>query len=128
MRKRRVNGEKLRDLREDLWLSQGELAEQSKVALHTINRIENGRTPYPQSATLLRIADALELDDAHVLLEGYVEEDNGVGSFDTPEELSSAPQEEGGEGRRKRDRAQNLHADELGLVAEATNDALDGAT
>jgi transcriptional regulator with XRE-family HTH domain len=69
MRKRKVDGEKLREIREYQWLSQGELGEKAGVALHTISRIEKGRTPYPQSTTLLSIARALGVDDPHELLE-----------------------------------------------------------
>jgi transcriptional regulator with XRE-family HTH domain len=69
MRRRKVDGERLREIREYQWLSQGELGEKAGVALHTISRIEKGRTPYPQSPTLLSIARALGVEDPHELLE-----------------------------------------------------------
>lgn len=87
MRRKKANGEKLRDLREDLWLSQGELGEKAGVALHTINRIENGRTPYPQSATLKSIAKVLGVDP-HDLLEGESNRPLGASPDGSPKELA----------------------------------------
>ncbi len=67
MRKQRVNGEKVRDLREYAWMSQGQLAEKAGVALHTVNRIERGHTPYPQNSTLKSIAEVLEVNPQELL-------------------------------------------------------------
>jgi transcriptional regulator with XRE-family HTH domain len=68
----RVNGEKLREAREDALLSQRELGELAGVSPDTILRIEGGEGG-AYGRTIRRIAGALNMD-YHVLL---VETDQG---------------------------------------------------
>ena len=68
----RVNGEKLREAREDALLSQRELGELAGVSPDTILRIEGGEGG-AYGRTVRRIAGALKMD-YHVLL---VETDQG---------------------------------------------------
>jgi transcriptional regulator with XRE-family HTH domain len=55
-------GERLRHSREQLHLSQGELAAEIEVNVSVISRIERGRIDRPTTATLHRLAYALEVD------------------------------------------------------------------
>src|SRR5215207_7298482 len=61
MRSRKVNGKRLRTLREDAWLTQAELAADAEVSRQTIADMENGRRPYPKGSTMLRVAQVLEV-------------------------------------------------------------------
>lgn len=58
-------GERVRTLREDLALSQKELAELSGVTENTIGRIERG-VVYPRMRTLRHIAEALDVDPKYL--------------------------------------------------------------
>jgi transcriptional regulator with XRE-family HTH domain len=58
-RVRKADGETLRTLRDDAWLSQQELADLAGVARATVNYIECGHNTHPRSATIKRLAEAL---------------------------------------------------------------------
>jgi DNA-binding XRE family transcriptional regulator len=55
----KIDGRKVELLREEAWLHQEELAERVGVSRVTISDIERGRRPYPQSGTVIALADAL---------------------------------------------------------------------
>lgn len=50
---------RLREVREEVGLTQGELAERAGVSRGTISLIEGGRTRCVKTDTLVRLADAL---------------------------------------------------------------------
>lgn len=54
-----ANGDKLRELREEAWLNQRDLAEKAGLAEHTVMRIELGHTPHPTRTTVKKLADVL---------------------------------------------------------------------
>lgn len=57
-----VNGDAVRALREDAWLSQEGLAEVSGVSAATISKIEQGRRPHPHPKTMKALGKALNVD------------------------------------------------------------------
>lgn len=69
MRKKKIDGEKIRALREYQWLTLEQVGKRAGVALHTVNRIETGHTPYPQAHTILGIAKVLGVDPHDLLQE-----------------------------------------------------------
>lgn len=87
MRSRKLDGGRLRSLREDAWMTQGELASEAEVSRQTIADMENGRRPYPKGATMLRIARVLQVERED-LLEASLEAHGGASS--PPEEYRSA--------------------------------------
>ncbi len=57
-----VSGEKLKRLREDLALTQREVAERAGVSPATINKIEKGVVTGPHPSTVRKLADALSVE------------------------------------------------------------------
>ncbi len=57
--RRRIDGGRLAELRDERWMNQNELAGAVGVSPHTISRIESGTTPYPHRKTVRAIAQAL---------------------------------------------------------------------
>ena len=53
--------------REALKMTQEELADKAELSRVTINRIENGRTNGMSTRTLLRLANALQVDASYLL-------------------------------------------------------------
>ena len=66
----RVDGARLRELRDEEWFTQGELAEMAGIELHTISRIENGETIHPRRGTLLALAEALGVEWKELVMNG----------------------------------------------------------
>lgn len=66
-RQRKVDGAKVRRLRDEEWLSQEELAQKAHVAIHTISRMETGKHPYPRRSTIFAVADALGVKPEELL-------------------------------------------------------------
>ncbi len=65
----RIDGEKVRAVREGAFLSKRELAERAGLDRNTIGRIEGGVTEvYPR--TIRKIADALSVEPASLTPEG----------------------------------------------------------
>ncbi len=65
----RIDGEKVRTVRERAFLSKRELAERAGLDRNTIGRIEGGVTEvYPR--TIRKIAEALAVDPASLTPEG----------------------------------------------------------
>lgn len=52
-------GYRLRTLRQDLGLTQAELAKKTRIAQETISRLESGRHKQPDMETVLTIAQVL---------------------------------------------------------------------
>lgn len=55
-------GDKIRQLREDTGLTQGQLASGSSVSQGYLSQLENGEVKNPSAAVLLRIAQAINVD------------------------------------------------------------------
>jgi transcriptional regulator with XRE-family HTH domain len=55
-------GDKIRQLREDTGLTQGQLATGSSVSQGYLSQLENGEVKNPSAAVLLRVADAIKID------------------------------------------------------------------
>ena len=55
-------GEKIRQLREDTGLTQGQLAAGSSVSQGYLSQLENGEVKNPSAAVLLRVAHAIKVD------------------------------------------------------------------
>ncbi|MBE8524826.1 helix-turn-helix domain-containing protein [Amycolatopsis sp. H6(2020)] len=95
-------GSVVRRLRLRAGLTQEGLAERSGVSVRTIRRIETGGQRNPQFASLVQLADALELsaDDRHDFLEtlGGVATPS-VTTRSMPRQLSAAPRGFAGRGR-----------------------------
>jgi len=58
----RLIGERVRELRESLGLTQTELAHRAGMTWETVNRIETGKTWHPRRATMEKLALALGLN------------------------------------------------------------------
>lgn len=57
----KVNGDAVKALREDLLLTQADVAQRSGVSERTISDIEQGHRPKPQNKTILVLAQVLEV-------------------------------------------------------------------
>lgn len=55
-------GDKIRQLREDAALTQGQLAAGSSVSQGYLSQLENGEVKNPSAAVLLRVAQAINVD------------------------------------------------------------------
>lgn len=55
-------GDKIRQLREEAGLTQGQLALGSAVSQGYLSQLENGEVKNPSAAVLLRVAEAIEID------------------------------------------------------------------
>ncbi len=55
-------GDKIRQLREEMGLTQGQLANGSSVSQGYLSQLENGEVKNPSAAVLLRIAQAMKID------------------------------------------------------------------
>lgn len=55
-------GDKIRQLREDTGLTQGQLAAGSSVSQGYLSQLENGEVKNPSAAVLLRVAQAIKID------------------------------------------------------------------
>lgn len=55
-------GEKIRQLREDFGLTQGQLANHSSVSQGYLSQLENAEVKNPSAAVLLRVAQAMHVD------------------------------------------------------------------
>lgn len=55
-------GDKIRQLREDTNLTQGQLAAGSSVSQGYLSQLENGEVKNPSAAVLLRVAQAIKVD------------------------------------------------------------------
>ena len=55
-------GDKIRQLREDTGLTQGQLAAASSVSQGYLSQLENGEVKNPSAAVLLRVAHAIKID------------------------------------------------------------------
>jgi transcriptional regulator with XRE-family HTH domain len=55
-------GDKIRQLREDASLTQGQLASASSVSQGYLSQLENGEVKNPSAAVLLRVAQAIDVD------------------------------------------------------------------
>lgn len=62
-------GYKIREIREELKMSQEELARKSKVSRTTISGLESGAIKVTTTGTLLKIADALGKKVTEIFLE-----------------------------------------------------------
>lgn len=65
----RIDGDKVREIREDLLYSQRELARIASMAHETVHRIESGERVDVLGSTVRKLAKALDVDP-HDLLEG----------------------------------------------------------
>jgi transcriptional regulator with XRE-family HTH domain len=61
-RDRRVDGDKLRHIREDRFLTQEDVAKKAGITKNTVHRIEAGKSPWPGFTTIRSIARALEVN------------------------------------------------------------------
>lgn len=59
--------EQLKSLREQLNLSQGQLAEKSGVSRVTISKLESGAQTVTTNTTILKLADALKVDPGSLI-------------------------------------------------------------
>jgi transcriptional regulator with XRE-family HTH domain len=55
-------GDKIRKLREDSGLTQGQLANSSSVSQGYLSQLENGEVKNPSAAVLLRVAEAMHIE------------------------------------------------------------------
>jgi transcriptional regulator with XRE-family HTH domain len=55
-------GDKIRQLRDELGLTQGQLASGSSVSQGYLSQLENGEVKNPSAAVLLRVAQAMRID------------------------------------------------------------------
>ncbi len=55
-------GDRIRQLREESGLTQGQLASASAVSQGYLSQLENGEVKNPSAAVLLRLADAIRID------------------------------------------------------------------
>ena len=80
-------GPKVRELREEMGISQAQLSAQAELSQGYLSQIENGEVRNPSAAVLLRLAQALNVDP-RCLLEaaGYSDSlgDEPVAEFETP--------------------------------------------
>jgi len=65
----RINGDRLRKVRDRRLLSQRELAERAGLSPTTILKLESGRVDEPHPRTIRKLADALEVDPAELVRE-----------------------------------------------------------
>ena len=73
MQAMKINGEKVRSVREARFLSQVELAEKAEISLDQVGRIERGVTKEPHFRTIRKLASALGVDPSELVRGG----DNG---------------------------------------------------
>lgn len=92
-RERKIDGAKVKRLRDNLWLSQGELAEKAGVAIHTVSRMETGVHEYPRRSTIFAVAEVLGVRPEALL---KPEDPNGSGD---PLPLPEEPPSQGDEDR-----------------------------
>lgn len=97
MQKRKIDKEKVARLRNDLWLSQTELAEKSGVAVHTISRMETGVHEYPRRSTIFAVAEALGVRPESLLRR---EDESGSGHPLPPPQEPPGEDSQGGSSRR----------------------------
>ncbi len=55
-------GDRIRELREEFGLTQGQLATHSAVSQGYLSQLENGEVKNPSAAVVLRVAQAMEVD------------------------------------------------------------------
>jgi transcriptional regulator with XRE-family HTH domain len=55
-------GDRIRELREQIRLTQGQLAQTSSVSQGYLSQLENGEVKNPSAAVLLRVAQAMHVD------------------------------------------------------------------
>jgi transcriptional regulator with XRE-family HTH domain len=55
-------GDRIRQLREESGLTQGQLAHSSAVSQGYLSQLENGEVKNPSAAVLLRVAEAIQID------------------------------------------------------------------
>jgi len=55
-------GDRIRELRDELGLTQGQLASGSSVSQGYLSQLENGEVKNPSAAVLLRVAQAMHID------------------------------------------------------------------
>lgn len=55
-------GDRIRQLREQSGLTQGQLAQSSAVSQGYLSQLENGEVKNPSAAVLLRVAEAMQID------------------------------------------------------------------
>lgn len=55
-------GDRIRQLREESGLTQGQLAQGSAVSQGYLSQLENGEVKNPSAAVLLRVAEAMQID------------------------------------------------------------------
>jgi len=55
-------GDRIRQLREEIGLTQGQLAGSSSVSQGYLSQLENGEVKNPSAAVLLRVAEAMHID------------------------------------------------------------------
>ena len=63
----KIDGAKLKNLRERRFLSREELAEKVESHRDHIGRLERGEVANPRMATIRKLADALEVDPAELV-------------------------------------------------------------
>lgn len=67
---RKIDGEKVRAVREEAFLSRSELADKANLDRNTIGRIENGGVIRVQPRTIRKVAVALSVEPASLVSEG----------------------------------------------------------
>src|SRR5437870_5325231 len=55
-------GDRIRQIRDELGLTQGQLASGSSVSQGYLSQLENGEVKNPSAAVLLRVAQAMQID------------------------------------------------------------------
>ena len=66
----RISGDRLRRIRDRRLLSQRELAGRAGLSPTTILKLESGRVDEPHPRTIRKLADALEVDPAELVVGG----------------------------------------------------------
>jgi DNA-binding Xre family transcriptional regulator len=64
----RIDGRRLKRLREARRMTQDDLAKQTGLHYGTVNRIERGKTPHVLRSTMLRLAEALDVQPDELLV------------------------------------------------------------
>jgi transcriptional regulator with XRE-family HTH domain len=108
-----VIGDRLRQLREDQNLSQGDIEKRTGLLRCCISRVENGHT-VPAVETLEKFARALEVPVYQLFYEG------NEAPADLPKRKSAADDEWGGRGKDARVLARFRHGTENGEIRVET--------
>jgi DNA-binding Xre family transcriptional regulator len=66
--RRRIDGRRLKRIREDRWMNQEDLANRAGLSIGTVNRIERGITPHSHRHTILRLAEVLDVHPDELLV------------------------------------------------------------